>query len=172
MAKRFSAAIAFMLCAVMLSFISCSPGDDEKVLIELVEKAASLAEKHEIGEIMALATEDFRAYPGSMDRRDAKRVLFMAFNYYGELKVIHPEPDIDLEPEDGRPTVTVPFLILRKNQSLPELEGLYKNPKEWIKRVGENADLYRFKLKVIKADGEWFVKEAYLERFTGLGFNP
>ncbi|MBN1277223.1 MAG: hypothetical protein JXA35_06995 [Deltaproteobacteria bacterium] len=172
MINRFRPWIAVILSGIMLSFLSCSLRDDERALTEMVEKAASMAERHEFGGIMDLATEDFRAYPGDLDRRGAKKVLFMAFRYYGELRIIHPQPSIDLEAADDFASMMVPFLIVRKDQPLPELKDLYKKPKEWLERAGEHADLYRFKLKAVKAGGEWLVKEAYLERFTGLGFNP
>jgi len=37
--------------------------------------------------------------------------------------------------------------------------------------VGESGDLYRFKLKMVKVKGNWLVKRAYLEKFTGMGFS-
>lgn len=151
-----------------LSF--CAPGDDERALRELVENAARLAEEHDIGGIMDLTTQDFKARPGDLDRRKSKGILFMTFRHYGELKVIHPRPKVVLEPEEGGPAVSFPFLILKKNQSLPGLEGLYEDPEGWIRKAGEKADLYRFKLKAVKADGEWLVREAWLQRWTGLGF--
>ena len=44
------------------------------------------------------------------------------------------------------------------------------DPKGWVEKVGEGADLYRFRLKVAKVGGNWLVRRAYLERFTGVGF--
>jgi hypothetical protein len=43
--------------------------------------------------------------------------------------------------------------------------------RELVEKAGEIADLYRFKLKVAKVDGNWLVKRASLERFTGMGFS-
>jgi len=40
-----------------------------------------------------------------------------------------------------------------------------------VEKMGEGADLYRFKLKAEKIDGDWLVKNAFLERFTGIGFS-
>ena len=154
----------------MLALASCAPKDDERALRELVEKAALLGEKHDIGGIIDLTTEDFRAMPGDMDRKGAKRILFMAFAHYGELKVVHPIPNVDLETGKGGPWVSVPFMIVKKGRTLPELKELYNDPRGWVEKVGEKADLYRFKLSVVKMKGDWLVKRAYLEKFSGTGF--
>ena len=156
---------------LLLFSASCSTKDDEKALQELVEKAARFAEEHDISAILDLTTEDFRAQPGDLDHRGAKRILFLAFKHYRELRVLHPRPSVDLESGRDLPTVSVPFLIVKKDQSLPELKKLYNDPKAWIQEVSEGADLYRFKLKVEKMEGEWLVKRACLERFTGVGFS-
>jgi len=59
---------------------------------------------------------------------------------------------------------------VKKERSLPKLEALYNDPQGWLDEVGENADLYRLKLDLIKNGGDWLVNEVHLERFTGLGF--
>ena len=155
---------------LILILAFCAPKDDEKALRELVEKAALLGEKHDIGGIIDLTTEDFRAMPGDMDRKGAKRILFMAFRHYGELKVVHPIPNVDLETGEGGPWVSVPFMIVKKDRTLPELDELYNDPKGWMEKIGEKADLYRFRLNVVKRKREWLVKRAYLEKFSGTGF--
>jgi hypothetical protein len=157
--------------AIILASAFCSPKDDERALRGLVEKAARFAELHDIGGIMDLATEDFQAQPGNLDRRGAKSTLFMTFKHYGELKVFYPQPSIDLESGEDGASVSVPFLIVKRGQSLPELKELYNDPKGWVEKAGESADLYRFKLEMTKVDGNWLVKRAYLEKFTGMGFS-
>jgi hypothetical protein len=156
---------------LMLALAFCAPKDDERALRELVENAARLGEKHDIGGIIDLTTEDFRAIPGDIDRQGSKRILFMAFRHYGELKVVHPIPDVDLETGEGGPWVSFPFMIVKKDRTLPELKELYNDPRGWVEKVGEKADLYRFKLNVVKRKGDWLVKRAYLERFSGTGFS-
>ena len=156
---------------LMLSFAFCAPKDDERVLRELVENAARLGEEHDIRGIMELTTEDFRAMPGDMDRQGAKRILFMAFRHYGELRVVHPRPKVDLRTEEGGPYVSFPFMIVKKDRTLPELKEFYDDPRGWVEKVGEKADLYRFRLEVVKVKGDWLVRRAYLERFTGTGFS-
>jgi hypothetical protein len=50
------------------------------------------------------------------------------------------------------------------------MKELYEDPQKWLEEVGENADLYRLKLELIKLDGRWVAKRALLERFTGVSF--
>ena len=161
-----------LLGAAALLLTACAPKDDEKALQELVEQAAKLAEEHDIKGILELTTPDFQAQPHGIDRQGTKGILFMVFRHYGELSVVHPRASVDLQLQDGEPTVTVPFLIVKKEQSIPGLKELYDDPERWLEKVSENADLYRFRLKVVKKDGEWLVKTAVLERYTGTGFEP
>jgi hypothetical protein len=153
-----------------LLLTACAPQDDEKALQALVEQAAGLAEEHDIKGILELTTPDFKAQPHEVDRQEAKRVLFMVFRHYGALSVVYPRPRVDLEPKDGGPLVIVPFLIVKKNQTIPGLRELYDDPQRWLEKVSENADLYQFRLQVVKQKGNWLVKKAILERYTGTGF--
>jgi hypothetical protein len=136
----------------------------------MLERGAKLAEEHDISGILDLTTEDFRAYPDELDHRGAKRVLWMAFRHYGNLKVIHPQPIVDLQGDGLRAHAAVPFLVVKKQQALPNLKDLYGDPAAWLEEVGESADLYRFKLDLIKDDAKWVVRRARLEKFSGLGF--
>lgn len=157
-----------LLIAGVLGLAFCSPKDDERALMELVEKAARFAEQHDIGGLMDLTTEDFQALPGDLDRRGTKRILFMAFRHYGELKVVYPQPDVDLGSGEEGTSVSVPFLMVKKGESLPQVKELYNDPRRWIEKVSESADLYHFKLKVVKVDGEWLVRRIYLAKFAGM----
>jgi hypothetical protein len=168
--KRANKYVLLVAGIVVISLTCCTPKDDEVALRELVEKAAKLAEEHDIGGLMDLTTEDFKATPGNFDRIGAKRMLFVTFRHYGELDIIHPRPNVDLESKDKSPSVSFPFLIVRKGQSMPELKELYDNPRGWIEKVGESADLYRLRLNVVKHGGNWLVKKAYLEGFSSSGF--
>jgi hypothetical protein len=84
---------------------------------------------------------------------------------------MYPEPSVDLESNGTGAFATVYFLIVRKEQSVPNIKELYKNPQDWLQEVGENADLYRLKLEWSKQNGDWLVRKALLEPFRGLGFS-
>ena len=141
-----------------------------EVIRALVQKGASLAEEHDIAGILDLASQDLQAMPGDLDRRGVKAVLWRAFKYYGPLKVLHPRPDVEMKKNMNQASAQLPFLIIKKEHTYPDLDKLRDDPLSWLEEVGENADLYRLRLKLTKYDGQWLVNRVVLERFTGLGF--
>ena len=156
---------------IIFSFSCCAPQDDESALRELVDKGVSLAEEHDIVGLIDLTTEDFKAKPGDFDRTGVKRILFVTFRHYGQINILHPRPKVEVESKEKGPSVTFPFLIVRKDRSIPDLKDLYEDPRGWVEKVGENADLYRLSLGVVKKNGQWLVKTAYTESFSTTGFH-
>ena len=159
--------------SILLFFpISCSMKDDASLIGELIEKAAKLAEEHDVKELVKLTAEDFQALPGRHDRQETKRILWLAFRHYRQFKILFPEPSIDIAETSSAATARVYFVIVRKDLSYLGLKDLYKDPEAWLEEVGKNADLYRLGLDFVKKDGDWLVKIARLEPFRGLGFGP
>ena len=150
---------------------SCSKKDDSEEIHQLVRQGVKLAEAHDIGGLIKHTTEDFLANPGRYDRRTVRGILFRAFRYYGEFKVVHPSPIVELKAGGETASARVYFFIVRKDISMPELDLLYNDPKGWLAELGENADLYRLNLEFLKKEGDWLVKLALLESFTGVGFS-
>lgn len=159
---------ALATCAVC---VSCSKQDDVEAIRALIKKGARSAEEHDIGGILELASQDLRAMPGDLDRRGIKGVLWRAFRHYGPLKVLHPRPDVEMNEDANQASAQLPFLIVKREQTFPGLEKAYNDPLVWLDEVGENADLYRLRLELTKPDSDWLVNRAYLERFTGMGFD-
>lgn len=156
--------------AIICIGVSCSRQDDEAAIRELIEKGAGMAEAHDVSGILGLAVEDLRVMPGNLDGRGVTGILWRAFKYYGPLRVLYPRPDVELAEGGKQAFAGFPFLIVRKEQTLPELEQLTDDPLGWLDEVGKNADLYRLELDLINLDGDWLVKQAILKRFTGTGF--
>ena len=149
---------------------SCSEQDDAKAIRTLIEKGAQLAEDHDIGGILELTTQTFEANPGALDRAKVKGVLWRIFQYYGAIHIHFPRPHVQLGEALSEATAQTPFLIVKKEQSLPQLKTLRDDPVAWLQEVGENADLYRLTLHLVNHDGDWVVARALVEKFTGLGF--
>ena len=150
---------------------SCSSKDEETAIRELVKKGATLGEEQDIKGLMNLTTEDFLALPGDLGRQETRRILFVAFRHYQDFKILYPRPSVELKPDKRSASAVFPFLILKKEAALPKLKELYGDPQRWLEAVGENADLYRLKLECLKQNGDWLVKQARLERFTGTSFS-
>jgi hypothetical protein len=161
---------AGLLAAVLILPLACGKGDDVQAIRELVDKGAALGEKHDIGGLMKLATEDFLALPGDVDRRSAKAILWRTFQYYGAFKVLYPLPKVAVESDGKKASASLPFLIVRENVSFPRLKDLAQDPKQWLEEVGENADLYALDMKLVKDNGDWLVRGVVLKRFTGRSF--
>ncbi len=149
---------------------SCTKKDEAEVIHELIKKAAKLAEAHNVGGLMELATADFTATPGNRDRAEVRSILFMAFRHYREFRILYPQPGVDVEEGADAASATIYFLIVRKEASYPDLKDLYGDPSGWLEEVGENADLYRLELELVEIEGDWLTKQAHLEPFKGYGF--
>jgi hypothetical protein len=167
--------IKILIPAVFLYLVflapACSQKDDVQVIREMIKEAAGLAEDHNVSEIMELTTEEVVALPGHLNRMEIKRLIFSAFMHYGKLKVLYPKPSVDLSPADNSATSMIYLLIVKKDRTLPDVKDLYEEPRRWLEKVGENADLYQIKLQLVKTGDKWLVKQAHLEGFKGLGFS-
>jgi hypothetical protein len=149
----------------------CSQKDDAEAIRTLIERGAASAEVHDIGGLLDLATDDFRALPGDLDRNKVKGILWRAFRYYGNFSILYPRPSVEISENGRMGSARCPFLMVKQDAALPRLQGLYDDPQAWMKEAGENADLYRLTLTLRKKGKDWLVQEAQLERFTGLGFD-
>jgi hypothetical protein len=158
---------AFCLITMLLvSSLSCGKGDDFEAVRKLVDKGVALGEKHDIGELMNLAAEDFIALPGDLDRRSTRAVLWRAFKHYGTFRIHHPWPSVEVA-EDGKgASAGLFFLIAREEVSFPKLKDLPKDPKGWLEGVGEKADLFHLDLELVKEKGGWLVQRATLKRYA------
>jgi hypothetical protein len=94
----------------------------------------------------------------------------MAFRHYQSFKVVYPRPEVRLDTDRVTASAIFPFLIVKEEHTFPKFEELYENPKAWVEKVGESADLYRLKLELSKEGGNWLVRKAVIERFTGVSF--
>lgn len=168
--NRLSWSIRYLLLVLCLLCAACAEKDDEAAIHELIEQGAALAETHDLAAILDLATGDVRAMPMDLDRRGIKAVLWRTFSYYGPLRVLYPKPSIEVKDEYNQASAQFPFLILKKEQIIPDLERLRDDPMAWIEAIGDAADLYRIRLIWTKKDRDWMVDQVYLKRFTGVGF--
>jgi hypothetical protein len=166
----FPSRLAVLGVILLLFLTSCSKEDEAEKIRTLIKEGAGLAEKHDISGLIAFTTEDFIAQPGKHGSRGVRRILWLAFNHYGNFRIMYPEPSVDLGPEGRESSARVYFVIVKRDQSAPKVQDLYKDPKGWIEKVGERADLYRLSLDLVKENGDWLVKGALLEPFRGTGF--
>ena len=151
-------------------YSACTKENNFEQIRSMIERAAAMAEKHDIPGLLDLTSQDVTAMPLNLGRRGIRGVLWRAFNHYGPLTVLYPRPEIDVPENNGRASVRFPFLIVKTKQTMPGLSSLRDDPEAWIDAIGETADLYRLQLELTRQGNQWQVYQAVLERYTGLGF--
>jgi hypothetical protein len=159
---------AFIVAVILC--VACSRGDDAEAIHALIAKGATLAEAHDVGGLTELATGDFEAEPGGYDRDSLRGVLFSAFAYYGRFRVVFPPPSVAVDPTGDSARGEIHFLMVRREQSLPDLGGLVDDPRGWLAEAGRGVDLYRLQVEFAKDRRDWRVRRAVLEPFNGVGW--
>jgi hypothetical protein len=163
--------LCILLTILFFFVLACSQKDDAAAIRALIQKGAELAENHDVNGILELTTGDVVALPGQYNRAEIRRILWAAFMHYGKLEVLYPKPSIEIFETQKGAACKIYLLIVKKERAFPDLKELYDDPKRWLEEVGENADLYQMNLQLLKRDGAWLVREAYLEGFKGIGFS-
>ena len=87
------------------------------------------------------------------------------------MTILYPRPAVEIDAAGHDASAHLPFLIVKKGHPFKDLEGFRNDPVAWVEAIGETADLYRLRLQLTRQDGDWLVARAFLERFSGLGFD-
>jgi hypothetical protein len=154
---------------VFITLLSCGGKDEVRAVRKVVEKGAALAEQHQLGDLMKLTADGFKAHPGNHDPRTVRGILWSAFLHYGRFTIHYPRPAVEVaDPQSA--TAEVHFIIVSQDRPLPGLKDLYEDPGRWIEQASEKADLYRLQLELVKTDGDWRVTQARLAGFDGRSF--
>ena len=155
--------LLLLVIVVFFYLAACSEDDDAALIRNLIKEGSELAEEYNISGLLNLTSEDFLAQDGKLNRQQVKKFLWLIFKRYGKFHLLYPVPAIELA-ENGRSAkVELYFLIVRKEQSFPNLKELYRDPQRWLEEVGENADPYRLNAILQKNSGDWLVKSAKIE---------
>ncbi|MDY6790540.1 MAG: hypothetical protein SWH54_04645 [Thermodesulfobacteriota bacterium] len=169
--RYFFTALLVLISACCLSSCSKEEDDDISLILSVIEKAEVLAEEHDTGKLMELTTKNFTAQDGKLKRQQVRKFLWLTFRRYGKFNLIFPEPAVEILEKEKSATAVVHFLVVKKEQPVPDLEKLYKDPERWLKEVGELADLYRLGIHFRKNGDNWLVTEAKIEPYRGFGFD-
>ena len=169
---KYSLSVVTTIAAIIcFSILSCGDRDDAAAIRKLIDHAKTLAEDHQIGDLMDLTTKGFSDSPGQHDARSVRGILFVAFKHYGTFDIRYPRPSVDVEKGATTAEATIHFMIVSQDKPMPELKDLYGDPQAWLEKAGEKADLYRLKLDLIKQEGDWRVQIADLSTLKGMTFS-
>lgn len=160
--------ITVALASGTSSCSGCEEQDDETSIRAMVRHAVGLAEQHKVGDLMELTTRELTIKPHGTTRQEVKGMLLIAFRRYGQFTIKHPRPAITIDPSGIEARAELPFVIVRKGRSMPDLGELYDDPERWLEELGEIADLYHLELWLIKDDDHWLVDSARIEGFRSL----
>jgi len=155
------------LIGTLLLLGGCGAEDEASILRRIVTEGAEYAQQHDIASLMAYAAVDFKGQPGDLNAKAVKGILFRSFKYYGNFRIYHPRPFVDLDPSRKTAKVTVYFVILRKDYLLPDLRALYEDPQGWVAAISRKADLYELELTCSKTRTAWKVAEARIQALKG-----
>jgi hypothetical protein len=156
----------FLVLAVLATACGCTgcrPGDDEKAIRDIIEKAARMAERHETSDILELTTRRFEASPGERDRDEVRTVLLFAFKQYGSFAILYARPSVAIDPSGLAARARIPFIVVREGRPIPDLGGLHEDPEGWIEEAGKSTDPYNLEIWFEKQDGDWMVDRARLD---------
>ncbi len=159
--------VVLFLMSILLT--ACSKTDREKEALELIQRAATLAEAQDLGGLMGLTQDGFVADPGKHTSDEARRLLFVTFKRFGIFHIYYSKPAIRLSEDESVAQVKLNFIMATKGRLFPELEQLYQKPAQWIQAVDERADIYSLSMELRFVSGEWLVSTAKVTGFAWPG---
>ena len=162
--KPWTRSITALVLLGLTALLACSDDTDEEKIRALIDEGARMAEAHDISGILELGTKEVVALPMGIGRREIRGLLWRTFTHYGPLHLLYPSPTVEIDDDTGAAEVRFPFLIVRKEQTIPDLETLRDDPGTWLEQIGDNADLYRLRLEWVRQDGDWRVDRVTVER--------
>jgi len=155
-------------CLVL--FAACGGKEDPTEAVrDFLSRGSRMAEEHDVKALMELTTEGFSLEPQGMDRHEVRKALLFVFRHYGSFRILYPKPRIQFKEREKRARVALPFVIVRKEVSIPGLKQLLDDPREWVEEVGDRADLYWLELELFRGSGESWKAEVARIRPLGPG---
>ncbi len=156
----------WLLLVGLLGALGCRAGDDGAQLRALVERGARAAEAKDVGAILEETVgAGFRADPGGLEGVEVAVVLGRALRRFGEFRILHPRPLLEVKGETAG--VRVPFVVLRAGQEPPALGALVHDPVGWFLQAREVADPYSLEMTLRKVEGRWRVERAEVSGTRG-----
>ena len=137
-----SVSIARGCCAAMILVVisaACSQKDDARVVRDIIDQCARLAEQKQIGALLDFAGEEFQAQPGRYNARSVKGILFATFQRYGNFEIHYPRPVVKISPDGNEAEAVLFFMIVLQDRTIPGLKELYEDPQGWLEAVGEKG---------------------------------
>ena len=141
-----------LACAVAVLAAGCARDDPEAELRALIAAAEAAAEARDVGFFADVLAESYRDARGN-DRREMLRRLRGYFIANQHIEIVSRVDEIVIE-GDGTARAVVHAGMLGRRTDSPLIDGI-------------DADLYRFELDLVNANGDWQVIGADFRRAVG-----
>jgi hypothetical protein len=166
--------LAGPLLLLLLSLSACKGPPAEEQVRALVAQAVGHAEAGRVGDLLELTTSTFRAEPMKADRERTRQALQWALRAYRGHRVLYPRPAVEVEPGEREATARFSFVFVRGQDPAgddPPARGQAEEA-AFLAGLAERTNLFRLELRLLKVEDGWLIEQAFLERWTGLGFEP
>ncbi len=158
-----------------LSLAACKGPPAEEQVRRLVEQAVAAGEAGRVGELLELTTPTFQALPMKADRERARQALQWALRAYRGHQILYPRPAVSVAPGEREATARFSFVFVRGAEAAagqdPPGRG-EADEEAFLVALVERTNLFRVELRLLRGEDGWRVENAFLERWTGLGFEP
>jgi hypothetical protein len=145
------------------ALLGCEAQEQEQEVVSVVSDGIALLESQSVGKALRLTTEDFLAQPGRLSKNAVTRKLVRFYAANGNVDVMHPAPEVELDDALESALVSMPFVVAKKGASAEDLDDLYDDQEAWEAAASEYAAVQRADISLVKQNERWLVRTV---RFT------
>jgi hypothetical protein len=147
-----------MASLFVVGALGCEAGEDEQKAVSVVEDGIALLEEESLSKMVRLTTSDFLVQPGKLNRKAVTARLYNLFRTYGGVKVLYPEPEVEILDGGDTALITMPFVVAEKGVTGTALEDLRDDTEDWVKEARQFTDVQRAEISLVKKDDRWLVR--------------
>lgn len=155
--------LRLMLAAIFLLAAFGSFGcesQEEQEINAAVQEGIETFEQGNLSKLAKLTTRDFVAYPGKLNRKSLMRKLYLAMRNSREIKVLHPTPEIEVDPGEESALVDLPLIVVTSEDADKELADFSDDQLKWMDKAEQLAEVQHLELSMIKQGDRWLVRTA------------
>ena len=151
--------IQFVIAFFLISALAgCEAQQQEQEVLSVVNDGIALLQSKDVGKSMRLTTRDFLAQPGKYTRLTASRKLLSLFRGTGDIEILHPDPDVEVQDSGDSALVSMPFVIARGGVSVKKLAALEGDTAAWAAAASDYTTVHNVEISLVKQDGRWLIR--------------
>jgi hypothetical protein len=158
--SRWGCGLIVFLSIAGLGVFGCETQEQEEEVNNVVSEGIKAFEQGDLAKLLKFTTRDFVAYPGKLDRKTIARRLYPTFRNQKNVSVLHPDPDIEIDPNEESALVDMPLIVVDRSDLGKQLDDLDNDLKKWISRSEQFAEVQHLELSMVKQGDRWLVRTA------------